>query len=140
LEIVVLDRQSDKLIRMEVQPKHTIGSIIETIVDKQKMDKSQRYKLTVGNQSFGKEDYLLKVKDAKINQGDHLLLEPETPILRPEREQVPPEAKIEEKQVETKAVDRVPKFCRQCGKPLRENAKFCLGCGAPIKKRTMAGS
>lgn len=28
-----------------------------------------------------------------------------------------------------------PKFCLQCGKPLRPESKFCLECGAPTKKR-----
>jgi len=90
LEIVVLDRRSDKLIRMEVQPKHTIGSIIETIVDKQKMDKSQKYRLSLGDRSFGKEQYLLKVRDAGISHGDHLFLEAEhltacAPVVEPRR-------------------------------------------------------
>jgi len=115
LEIVVLDRQSDKLIRMEVQPRHTIGSIIETIVDKQKLGKNQKYRLALGNQSFGKEQYLLKVKDAGISQGDHLFLEAET---------IAPE------------IHREPKFCGNCGKPLRAGAKFCLECGAPVIEET----
>jgi zinc-ribbon domain len=127
LEIVILDKQSDKLIRMEVQPKHTIGSIIETIVDKQKMDRSQRYRLTLGNQSFAKEQYLLKVKDAGINQGDHLFLEAEGAARKPILEAEP--------------IVQTPKYCRQCGKPLRENAKYCLNCGAPIRKQaTMSSS
>jgi len=75
LEIVVLDKQSDKFIRMEVQPKHTIGSIIETIVDEQKLDKSKSYKLTLGGQEFRRNQYLLSLQKAGIKQGDHLFLE-----------------------------------------------------------------
>lgn len=125
MEIVILDKQSDKLIRMEVQPKHTIGSIIETIVDKQKMDKSQKYRLTLGNRSFGKENYLLKVQQAGISQGDHLFLEVEG-VIKP---------KEEEKPIETKAVAHVSKFCLQCGKPVRAGSKFCGSCGAPTRKQ-----
>lgn len=158
MEIVVLDKQSDKLIRMEVQPKHTIGSIIETIVDKQKLDKSQRYKLTLGNQSFGKEQYLLKLKNAGISQGDHLFLEAEAPLkpsvavpkaeaLAEKHEVTPiptPPALLESRPAAPKAPEAppskpptayTPKFCLQCGKPLRANAKFCLECGAPARKR-----
>jgi hypothetical protein len=141
LEIVVLDKQSDKLIRMEVQPKHTIGAIIETIVDKQRMDKGQRYRLTLGNRLFGKEQYLLKVKDAGINQGDHLFLEAE--IIAPEvvskveaieREVEPVQVpKIEEKIPKPEKALSSPKFCLQCGKPLRAGRKFCLSCGAPTR-------
>lgn len=154
MEIVVLDKQTDKLIEMEVQPKHTIGSIIETIVDKQKLDKSQRYRLTVGNRSFAKEQYLVKVKDAGINQGDHLFLEAEgAPSVIPKAE--PAERKVDAVEVPKPEVERKvepiqppkieekisepektfhPKFCLQCGKPLRENARFCLECGAPTRK------
>jgi len=80
-EIVVLDKHSAKLVRMKVQPRHTIGSIIETIVDKQKMDRSERYILGVGNRWFGREQYLVKLQDAGISQGDHLFLkvEPDPP-------------------------------------------------------------
>jgi len=117
LEIVVLDKQSDKLIRMDVLPEHTIGSIIETIVDKRKLDKSQMYKLTLGDWSFGKEQYLLKVKDVGISHGDHL-------FLGPERQLQPPTAKP--------PAAYVPKFCIQCGEPLRAASKFCLECGAAV--------
>lgn len=160
MEIVVLDKQSDKLIRMEVQPKHTIGSIIETIVDKQKLDRSQRYRLTLGNQSFGKEQYLLKVKDAGLTQGDHLFLEPELP-LQPSIVAAKAEAHLEEHAVtptpapqpthiesapvtprppEAPPITKPPvsytsKFCLQCGKPLRAGSKFCLDCGTPVRRR-----
>lgn len=30
----------------------------------------------------------------------------------------------------------MPKFCRECGKPLREGAKFCSECGAKIRMNT----
>jgi hypothetical protein len=153
LEIVVLDKQSDKLIRMEVQPKHTIGSIIETIVDKQKLDKSLRYRLTLGNRSFGKKQYLLKVKDARISHGDHLFLDAEAVQPQPEIEErkmeVPAIPKAEEKKpelvVKAKTEEKktefaeheiarlVPRFCLQCGKPLRPGRKFCLACGAPTR-------
>jgi predicted amidophosphoribosyltransferase len=63
------------------------------------------------------------VKDAGINQGDHLFLE--TEVVQPP---VKPEEEREKKIVE-------PKFCGQCGKPLRAGSKFCLECGAPIRKR-----
>jgi len=109
LEIVILDKKSDKLIRVEVQPKHTIGSIIETIVDKQKLDRSQRYRLTLANQSFGKEQYLLKVKDAGIIQGDHLFLEVEG-VSKPKLEEkviVPPERK-------PKSETKTEQFCPEC--------------------------
>jgi hypothetical protein len=134
LEIVVLDRKSDKLIRMEVQPKHTIGSIIETIVDKQKMNKSQRYKLSLGAQSFGKEQYLLKVKDAGINQGDHLILEAEKPLLAPvavkkrkkekksEKRAVTPPRPVESRPAKLKAPEAPP----GAKPPIGYTPKFCL--------------
>ena len=160
MEIVVLDKHSDKLIRMEVQPKHTIGSIIETIVDKQKLDRSQRYKLTLGNRAFAREQYLLKVKDAGLTQGDHLFLEPELP-LQPsvvaaktevglEQHAVtptpaPPPAHIESAPVAPRPPEAppmakppagyTPKFCLQCGEPLRAGSKFCLDCGTPVRRR-----
>lgn len=136
MEIVILDRQSDKLIRMEVHPKHTIGSIIETIVDRQKLEKNRKYRLSLGNQSFGKEDYLLKVKDTVIRHADHLFLEPEIAAAATQMDTASTTRKFEEKRIsEANAVQRIPKFCGQCGKPLRPNAKFCLNCGAPAKIR-----
>ena len=107
------DKKSDKLIRMEVQPKHTIGSIIETIVDKQKLDKSQRYKLTLGNQSFGKEQYLLKLKDARISHGDHLFLEAEG-VTKPEVKQ----KEIAETKKKAVTEAKPEQFCMECGSKL----------------------
>jgi len=77
LKIVVPDKLLDMLIRMEVQPKHITGSIIETIVDKQKLDKGKSCKLRLGNKEFGKTQYLLSLQKAGIKQGDHLFLEAE---------------------------------------------------------------
>jgi len=114
LEIVVLDKLSDKLIRMEVQPKHTIGSIIETIIDKQKLDKNKSYKLTLGNQSFGRNQYLLSLQKAGIKQGDHLFLEAEiVPEIVPKVKEVTAEAKPEEKEAEHM------KFCVECGTKMK---------------------
>ncbi len=107
LEIVVLDKQSNKLFRIDVQPKHTIGSIIETIVDHQKMNKNWTYRLSVGNRSFGKENYLIKLQDAGIGHGDHIFLEVEPPA----------------------------RFCVKCRKALRPGTKFCVACGAPTRTR-----
>jgi hypothetical protein len=158
LEIVILDKQSDKLIRMEVQPKHTIGSIIETIVDKQKMDRSHRYILGVGNRWFGREQYLVKLKDAGIGDGEHLFLDAEIkpenaskPAFEKPKAEIAPspdrakavvapvpmaeKAKAEEVSVARPEVLPPPKFCHFCGKPLRANAKFCLSCGAAVRKR-----
>ncbi len=126
---------------MEVQPKHTIGSVIETIVDHEKLDNTWRYTLTLGNRSFAKEQYLLKVKDSGISQGDHLFLESESvhkpveerPIIA-EAKQLKQEAKAVA-QVEAQKIEAVSKFCLQCGKPLREGSKFCLECGTPTRKR-----
>lgn len=114
LEIVVLDKSSDKLIKMEVQPKHTIGSIIETIVDKQKLDKNKSYKLTLGNQSFGRTQYLLSLQKAGIKQGDHLFLEVEIiPEIVPKIKEATAEAKPEEKEPEH------IKFCVECGTKMK---------------------
>jgi len=33
-------------------------------------------------------------------------------------------------------VGYTPKFCLQCGKPLRAGSKFCLECGAPTRRET----
>nr|MDO8134482.1 zinc ribbon domain-containing protein [Candidatus Njordarchaeum guaymaensis] len=125
---MVVEKQSNRLIRMEVQPRHTIGSIIETIVDRQKMDKSRGYKLALGNRSFGREHYLLTVQKAGISHGDHLFLD-----------EIVSEAasRIEiQKESEEKKAILEPKLCLKCGKPLRAGSRFCLACGASTRRET----
>jgi len=109
MEIKVLDKDSGKLARLEVQPNHTLGSLVETVVTGLKLPQDFQYTLKLEQREFAEEEFSMTLESAGIKAGDLLELiskSKETP------------EKIEEF-----------KHCFNCGEKLPSDAEYCSRCG-----------
>jgi len=72
-EITVSVNEAGKIIRLEVEPRSTIGSIVETIVRELDLPKAD-YVLAFGNRVFGKKEHSETLGSAGLKNGDALEL------------------------------------------------------------------
>jgi hypothetical protein len=73
MQIEVLDTTTRKLVKLEVESNHTIGSLVETLVDGLNLAKGE-YILEVGARKFGRDEYSLTLEKAGIRTGSRLEL------------------------------------------------------------------
>jgi hypothetical protein len=119
MRIVVLEESSGKRVTLEVEPNHTVGSIIGVVMDGLGLSRNERYVLTLDEKDLDSES---TIRAVGVGEGAALHLKP---ITRLEGEK-----KAECGEITGPA----PRFCLQCGKPLRAGSKFCLSCGASVRE------
>ena len=73
MQINVFDKGSGKLVRLEVEPHHTIGSLIETLVSGLKLQKGE-YALVLSGREFGADECSKTLKSVGIRDGAELEL------------------------------------------------------------------
>lgn len=74
-EIKVRVRELGKVVRLEVSPGNTIGSVVESIAGALELGEEQEYALQIGNHRFGRKEYGLKLREAMMKGDEALVLE-----------------------------------------------------------------
>jgi len=73
MQIKVFDKGSAKVVRLEAEPQHTVGSLIETLVSGLKLPKGE-YMLVLGEREFGSYEYSKTLQSVGIRDGAELEL------------------------------------------------------------------
>lgn len=63
-----------KLVRLQVDESHTIGQVVEQMIEGLDLPRDKSYNLVLGEQMFGLNRYSLTVRDWGIKDGDRLRL------------------------------------------------------------------
>jgi hypothetical protein len=74
MEIAVDVKDVSKLVMVDVEKSHTIGQVIDEIVESLDLPKDKHYVLVSGSKSFGPERYSARITDLAPNEGHRLLL------------------------------------------------------------------
>jgi len=69
---MVVDVATNKAVRIEVDPNHTVGSVLETVVGGLGLPKDRAYALVSGNKELGPDSYPMTLQAAGIRSGDKL--------------------------------------------------------------------
>jgi len=85
MEIQVDVVDAKKLVRLEVERSHTIGQIVEQIIDTLGLPRDRDYDLLVGMEVFGSNRYHLALADLSVKKETHLALVSKTAEAPPAR-------------------------------------------------------
>ena len=109
MQIKVFVEDSGKVVRLEAQPGHTLGSLIETVVTGLELPQDLQYALKLEQREFAEEEFSMTLESAGVKAGDQLEL-----ISKPE---------------ETPEKIAEFKHCFNCGEKLPSDAEYCSRCG-----------
>jgi len=72
MEVMVSDVSTNKSVRVEIAPNHTVGSILETVVNGLGLPRDRAYSLVLGGKELGPETYANTVQSMAIRDGDQM--------------------------------------------------------------------
>lgn len=72
MEVMVSDVSTNKSVRIEVAPNHTIGSILETVVNGLGLPRDRAYSLVLGGKELGPDTYVGTLESMGIRDGDQM--------------------------------------------------------------------
>jgi hypothetical protein len=79
LQISVIDLSTNRSIRLEVEPHHTLGSVLETVVNGLGLPRNRPYSLVLGGKELGSGDYSRTLAARGVKDGDQFELLPRPP-------------------------------------------------------------
>ena len=74
MRISVVETTTNQTVKLEVEQNHTVGSVIETVIDGLGLSRDRSYVLTLGEKELGADKHSLTLEAAGIRDGDTLEL------------------------------------------------------------------
>jgi len=74
MDINVSVEDAGKLVRLQLDESHTVGQVVEQMIEGLDLPRDKSYNLVLGEQIFGLDKYSLTVRDLGIKDGDRLRL------------------------------------------------------------------
>ncbi len=70
MEVTVVDVSTNRSVKLDVTPSHTVGSVLETVVSGLGLPDDRAYALVRGGRELGPDVYSAQLQSLGVSEGD----------------------------------------------------------------------